>query len=116
MSDITATLSSPSITAELAEDPVLLTINSPSISVTIGGLAGVDWGQIGGTLSNQTDLWAALQARAILVSAPANQNDMSVLPGGVAPSSGIYLAPQANVLWVIWGGQSVWWHSDLSQF
>lgn len=46
---------------------------------------------------------------AQVVTAPANTTDFSMLPGGVAPTSGVYWAPRDNsTLWTIQGGSDQW--------
>lgn len=47
--------------------------------------------------------------RVDLVIAPSSQNDMSVLPGGVAPEAGTaYEAYAPGIHWTIRGGETVW--------
>lgn len=46
---------------------------------------------------------------AQVVTAPTNTTDFSMLPGGVAPTSGVYWAPRDNsTLWTISGGNNQW--------
>lgn len=46
---------------------------------------------------------------AQVVSPPSNITDFSMLPGGVAPSSGVYFAPRDEwTLWTIAAGDSQW--------
>lgn len=45
----------------------------------------------------------------VVVTAPANINDFSMFPGGVAPSSGVYFAPRDNgSIWEYSAGQTTW--------
>jgi len=44
-----------------------------------------------------------------IVTAPSGINDFSTLPGGVAPTSGVYFAPRDQItLWTIEGGDTQW--------
>lgn len=46
---------------------------------------------------------------ANVVTAPSGINDFSTLPGGVAPTSGVYFAPRDQItLWTIEGGDTQW--------
>lgn len=46
---------------------------------------------------------------AQVVTTPANVTDFSMLPGGVAPTSGVYFAPRdLSTLWTIAAGDTQW--------
>ena len=46
---------------------------------------------------------------AQIVTTPSGINDFSTLPGGVAPTSGVYFAPRDQVtLWTIEAGDTQW--------
>lgn len=42
------------------------------------------------------------------VGVPSSKTDFSVLPGGVAPSTGSYTAIDTNIVWTIKGGETEW--------
>lgn len=66
--------------------------------------------------ANDSRLVALASSVRYVSTPPANQNDFTGLPGGVVPTSGLYVSAATNVLWVIWPGQAQWWHADLSLF
>lgn len=43
-----------------------------------------------------------------VVDAPADEDDMSTLPGAVAPASGVWMAFAGSVLWTLLGGETKW--------
>ena len=43
-----------------------------------------------------------------VTTVPASNTDFSMFPGGVAPTTGFYLAPSLTKLWVFSGGWSAW--------
>lgn len=45
---------------------------------------------------------------AIAVDSPSSETDFSVLPGGVAPATGSYIAIDTNIIWTIKGGETEW--------
>jgi len=51
----------------------------------------------------------SIVSSTLRVSAPGNEDDMSVLPGGVAPAAGTaYEAYAAGIYWSIVAGETTW--------